>query len=102
MVFGVSASSKGDKAKARKWILATIFFGVAFIVLHLIEWRHLLGEGLTPFYLPKSGRKLLLLLTARHLLPCSAQPSSPSPVSICFTLRPGAIYLLVVAARVKN
>src|SRR5499426_3306638 len=53
MVFGVSASSKGDKAKARKWILATIFFGVTFIVLHLIEWRHLLHEGLRPFYLPE-------------------------------------------------
>ncbi len=53
MVFGVSASSKGDKAKARKWILATIFFGVAFIVLHLIEWQHLIHEGLRPFYLPE-------------------------------------------------
>ena len=37
MVFGVSASSRGDKSGARKWILATIFFGVSFIVLHLIE-----------------------------------------------------------------
>ncbi len=53
MVFGVSASSKGDKAKARKWILATIVFGVAFIVLHLIEWQHLMHEGLRPFYLPE-------------------------------------------------
>jgi cytochrome c oxidase subunit 3 len=42
MVFGVSASSKGDKAKARKWILATIVFGAAFVVLHLIEWSHLM------------------------------------------------------------
>ena len=49
MVFGVSASSKGDKAKARKWILATIFFGVAFVVLHLIEWQHLIHEGMRPF-----------------------------------------------------
>ena len=52
MVFGVSASSHGNKTAARKWILATIFFGVAFIVLHLIEWNHLIGEGLRPFSLP--------------------------------------------------
>src|SRR4029079_6443062 len=52
MVFGVSASSRGDKAAARKWILFTIFFGVAFIVLHLIEWNHLIGEGVRPFSLP--------------------------------------------------
>ena len=52
MVFGVSASSRGEKARARKWILATIFFGLAFIVLHLIEWNHLIGEGLRPFSLP--------------------------------------------------
>jgi len=53
MVFGVSASSKGDKAKARKWILATIFFGAAFVVLHLIEWNHLIHEGMRPFFLPE-------------------------------------------------
>ena len=44
MVFGVSASSRGDKAAARKWILATIFFGAAFVVLHLIEWNHLITK----------------------------------------------------------
>ena len=49
MVFGVSASSRGDKAGARKWILARSFFGVAFRVLHLIEWNHLIHEGLRPF-----------------------------------------------------
>ncbi len=53
MVFGVSASSKGDTAKARKWILLTIVFGVAFIVLHLIEWQHLMHDGLRPFFLPE-------------------------------------------------
>src|SRR6185369_5893643 len=53
MVFGVSASSRGDKTAARKWILATIAFGLAFIVLHLIEWQHLIHEGLRPFFLPE-------------------------------------------------
>src|ERR1700704_4923622 len=52
MVFGVSASSRGDKAAARKWILATVALGLAFIVLHLYEWNHLIHEGLHPFSLP--------------------------------------------------
>src|SRR5688572_22540627 len=49
MVFGVSASSKGETAKARKCITAPIIFGVAFIVRHLIEWQHLMHAGLGPF-----------------------------------------------------
>src|SRR5205807_6702454 len=53
MVMGVSASARGDKKAVRKWILLTIFFGLAFIVLHLIEWNHLINEGLRPFSLPK-------------------------------------------------
>ena len=53
MVYAVSASKRGDRARARKWILATMFFGAAFIVLHLFEWKHLLDEGLTPFQLPE-------------------------------------------------
>jgi hypothetical protein len=53
MVFGVPASSRGDKAGARKWIVATILLGLTFVVLHLFEWRHLIGEGLRPFYLPE-------------------------------------------------
>jgi cytochrome c oxidase subunit 3 len=52
MVFAVAASKRGDKAGARKWILFTMLFGATFIVLHLIEWKHLIDEGLTPFALP--------------------------------------------------
>lgn len=52
MVFAVAASKRGDKGGARKWILFTMLFGAAFIVLHLIEWKHLIDEGLTPFALP--------------------------------------------------
>jgi cytochrome c oxidase subunit 3 len=52
MVFAVSAAKRGRKRLARKWILATMFFGAAFVVLHLIEWGHLIDEGLAPFSLP--------------------------------------------------
>lgn len=37
-----------------RWLLATIALGVLFVVLHLIEWNHLLGEGLSPFSVPEA------------------------------------------------
>jgi cytochrome c oxidase subunit III len=52
MVMAVSASSRGERSRVRKWILATAALGATFIVLHLFEWRHLIGEGLRPFQLP--------------------------------------------------
>jgi len=102
MVFGVSASSRGNKAAARKWILATIFFGVSFIVLHLIEWNHLIHEGLRPFILPE------------HWVEGFKGPAGelPSPLfgATFFTITglhmfhvaSGAVYLGVVALRVNK
>src|SRR4029453_4942061 len=49
MVFAGSGAKAGRKRIARRWILATMFFGAAFIVLHLMEWEHLMHEGLAPF-----------------------------------------------------
>ena len=102
MVFGVSASSRGDKAKARKWIVATIFFGVAFLVLHLYEWNHLIHDGLRPFSLPADW------VTA--FTSTDARPPSPLFGATFFTITglhmfhvfTGAIYLSVVAARVNK
>ena len=88
MVFGVSASSRGDKAGARKWILATIFFGLAFIVLHLIEWNHLIGEGLRPFYLPEHWFKVFTSANGTPPTPLLVLRFSPSPVFICSTSQP--------------
>jgi len=53
MVFAVSAAKRRDKRRARRWIFATMFFGTAFIVLHMMEWGHLIAEGLAPFSLPE-------------------------------------------------
>jgi cytochrome c oxidase subunit 3 len=53
MVFAVAAARQGRKRTARRWILATMLFGATFIVLHLMEWQHLMHEGLYPFELPK-------------------------------------------------
>ncbi len=97
MVMGVSASARGDKKATRNWILLTILFGLTFIVLHLIEWRHLIGEGLTPFSLPKEWAKewpgasplfgaTFFGITGLHM----------------FHVATGAIYLAVVAARVNK
>ena len=52
MVFAVSAAKRGKLGSARKWLLATMVLGLTFIVLHLMEWQHLMGEGLQPFELP--------------------------------------------------
>jgi cytochrome c oxidase subunit 3 len=52
MVMAVGASARGDIAGVRKWIIGTIIGGLAFLVLHLIEWKHLIDEGLRPFALP--------------------------------------------------
>jgi cytochrome c oxidase subunit 3 len=52
MVMAVSASTRRDLSAARKWILATMLGGAAFIVLHLLEWKNLIEEGLGPGQLP--------------------------------------------------
>ena len=52
MVMAVLASERKDRSGVVKWILATMAGGLAFLILHLIEWNHLIGEGLRPFSVP--------------------------------------------------
>ncbi len=52
MVFAVDAAHAGDRKGTFKWIWATIVFGVAFIVLHMNEWMHLIHDGVTPLENP--------------------------------------------------
>jgi cytochrome c oxidase subunit 3 len=88
MVLAVLAARRGDKAWTRNWILFTMFFGSAFIVLHGMEWTKLIGEGMTPFKnpwapsVPQFGGTFFTL-TGMHML----------HVTI------GVIYLGVVALR---
>ncbi len=101
MVMGVSASARGDKQAARKWIVATIVAGLAFIILHLIEWNHLIHEGLRPFSLP-----------AEWITRYAADGVPPSPLfgATFFTITglhmfhvfTGVLYLGVVAARIRK
>jgi cytochrome c oxidase subunit 3 len=90
MVLAVLASHRGDKSWTRNWILATMFFGSAFIVLHAMEWTKLIAEGMTPFNnpwapsVPQFGGTFFTL-TGMHML----------HVTI------GVIYLGVVSLRKK-
>jgi len=52
MVLAVLAARRNDRSWTRIWILLTMFFGSAFIVLHAKEWTHLIEEGMTPFKNP--------------------------------------------------
>ncbi len=93
MVLAVAASSRGERAKMVKWILATMAAGLAFVVLHAIEWNHLIAEGLRPFSVPTAwGENLspmfgatFFAITGLHMLHVLS----------------GVIYLGVTAARKK-
>lgn len=52
MVMAVAAAHRQDHRRTVQWLLATIFFGLAFIGLHLREWLHLIEEGVRPFSNP--------------------------------------------------
>ena len=97
MVMAVSASSRRELSKARKWIIATAVLGVTFIVLHMIEWMHLINEGLRPFQLPAEWVEkwpgstplfgaTFFGITGMHM----------------FHVATGCIYLLIVAGRVNK
>jgi len=47
MVLAVFAAQRHDRAWTKNWLLATMIFGTAFIVLHGMEWSKLIDEGLT-------------------------------------------------------
>jgi cytochrome c oxidase subunit 3 len=98
MVFAVSASKRGKRGAARKWIGATMVLGLTFIVLHLMEWIHLINdEGLRPFNLSEEWQKAwpgasplfgstFFGITGLHM----------------FHVLTGVIYLGVIAARIKK
>jgi cytochrome c oxidase subunit 3 len=88
MVMAVFAAQRSDKSWTRNWLLATMGFGTAFIVLHGMEWSKLIANGMTPSgnpwaaAVPQFGGTFFTL-TGMHML----------HVTI------GVIYLGVVALR---
>jgi cytochrome c oxidase subunit 3 len=90
MVLAVLAAKRGDRAWTRNWILFTMLFGTAFIVLHGMEWTKLIEEGMTPFKNPWAANVpqfggTFFTLTGMHMM----------HVTI------GVIYLGVIALRKK-
>jgi cytochrome c oxidase subunit 3 len=97
MVFAVSAAKRRDRKKARLWIMATMAFGLTFIILHGMEWNHLIGEGLQPFHLPEEWAQkwpgasplfgaTFFGITGLHM----------------FHVFTGVLYLGVIAARIRK
>ncbi len=84
MVLGVSASNRGDRKGAVKYILLTMVGGLGFIVLHVNEWLNLIREGVTlagnPWGAPLFG-STFFALTGLHM----------------FHVATGLLYLLVIA-----
>jgi len=73
MVLGVLAARRGDRSWTRNWILFTMFFGSAFIVLHGMEWTKLIAEGMTSSRNPWSSTVqqfggTFFTLTGMHML----------------------------------
>src|SRR5438270_613264 len=53
MVMAVFAAQRSDRSWTRLWLLATMAFGTAFIILHGMEWTKLIHEGLSLPGFPK-------------------------------------------------
>lgn len=90
MVLGVLAARRSDRAGVVRWLLATMFFGAVFVVLHAREWMGLIHEGLKPFSNPWAATVpqfggTFFTLTGMHMLHVTL----------------GVIYLGVVALRKK-
>jgi cytochrome c oxidase subunit III len=90
MVLAVMAARRGDRSWTRNWLLFTMLFGAAFIVLHATEWSKLIAAGMTPFKNPWAASVpqfggTFFTLTGMHML----------HVTI------GVIYLGIVSLRKK-
>ena len=97
MVKAVQASAANNLRSARRWIFATILGGGAFLVLHIIEWMHIIDEGLKPFKLPDEWA---------HRWPNAPALFGASFFSITglhmFHVLTGVIYLGWIALRIRH
>lgn len=48
IILAERAFHKGNRSRSTLWIAATLILGTLFVVLHMSEWMHLIGEGFTP------------------------------------------------------
>ena len=90
MVFAVQSMRDGERPVATRWLAATILCGIAFIVLHATEWRHLwqiekVATNSNPWGVPLFGATFFAL-TGLHMLHVAG----------------GVIYLSVIATAVAR
>jgi cytochrome c oxidase subunit 3 len=100
MVMGVFAAQRSDRAWTRNWLLATMAFGTAFIVLHGMEWSKLIGEGLTiPGFPTPAGQAASELATISKSVPQFPATFFGLTAMHMLHVTIGVIYLGVVAFR---
>ena len=100
MVLGVFAAQAHDRSKTRLWLLATMAFGTAFIVLHAMEWTKLIGEGLTIPGFPKAvGQGMGEFSTISQTVPQFPATFFGLTAMHMLHVTIGVIYLGVVALR---
>ncbi len=97
MVMAVRASAHGKKRVARRWIGGTMLGGLAFLVLHIYEWNHLIGEGLRPFALPAEWLK-----ETPHASPLFGATFFAITGLHMFHVFTGFCYLGIVALRIRK
>ncbi|MGO8795440.1 MAG: cytochrome oxidase subunit III [Candidatus Sulfotelmatobacter sp.] len=100
MVLGVFAAQRHDRLCTRLWLLATMVFGTAFIVLHGKEWTHLIHEGLALSAFPKpAGQAQTEYTTISSGVPQFAATFFGLTAMHMLHVTIGVIYLGVVAFR---
>ncbi|MGH9941791.1 MAG: cytochrome c oxidase subunit 3 [Pyrinomonadaceae bacterium] len=104
MVMAVSASARRNKRAARRWIGATMLGGIAFLVLHLIEWQHLIDDGMR--YSQKAGGVIVLPQAWLKAWPEASPLFGASFFAITglhmFHVFTGVLYLGFVALRIRK
>jgi cytochrome c oxidase subunit 3 len=103
MVMAVGASARQNKKAARRWIFLTMLGGLAFLILHSIEWMHLIDEGLRPFGLYPGSE---FATEWAHRWPNSPPLFGASFFAITglhmFHVLTGILYLGVMALRIRR
>jgi len=101
MVLAVLASRRGDRAWTRNWLLATMFCGTAFIVLHASEWNGLIREGLRLSIFPGAESAAGELSRVADTVPQFAGTFFTLTGMHMLHVTIGVVYLGVVAMRRK-
>ena len=103
MVLAVAASSRNDRKWTFNWLLATMAFGTAFVILHAMEWHGLIREGLrlTAFGVPPDGATTGEFVDATRAVPQFPGTFFALTGMHMLHVTIGVIYLGIVAMKKK-